>query len=69
MSILSYYQVLPQRISTHLDRDGLLEREMLLLRDLDLDMLIERDIERDLERVRERPRSSSAIFDTQCVSC
>lgn len=48
--------------STYRERETLLERDRLLLGDLDLDMLIDRDSERDLERVRERPRSSSAIL-------
>lgn len=49
---------------THGDLETLLERDMLLLRDRDLDMLIDLEAERDLERVRERPRSSSAILST-----
>jgi hypothetical protein len=50
-------------VPTYRDRETLLERDMLLLLlgDLDLDMLIDRESERVFERVRERPRSSSAI--------
>lgn len=48
-----------------LDLEMLLEREILLLRDLDFDMLIDRDSERSLERVRERPLSSSAMIDSR----